>query len=418
MRVLGQEAAEGAGCNRVMWRRRLWVAAMIWSFASALAGGALAAPSITDVRVGLHGDLTRVVLDKTGRTDFSIFTLSGPDRVVIDMPPVRWLPAERTLAVGRAGVVRVRFGQFRPDTSRIVLDLDRPLALYRTTTLPSRGRDGSAMRLVLDFVPVSSSVFQAAATPPEPKEEGRSAAPEPAPEPRPRPPVNAQPHAIVLDPGHGGRDPGAISAGGVQEKAVALAFARELRGALERTGRYRVVMTRDGDSHVGLYRRVDIARDAGADVFLSLHVDHLADSRVRGASVYILSEEASDAESAALAARENMAGAVAGIDLSEGYDEAVTQVLIAMVQKRTSDCSAALATQLVSELGRVAPLVRGSRRSADFRVLKAPDIPSVLIELGFLSNDRDVGRLHSESHRAALADAIVRALDSYFLEPC
>ena len=401
-----------------MWHRCVVLVAMIWSFTAALAGGALAAPAITDVRVGLHGDMTRVVLDMTGRTEFTIFTLTAPDRVVIDMPPVHWSPGERTLAIDRAGVTRVRFGQFRPDTSRIVLDLDRPLALNRAAALPSRAGDGSAMRLVLDFVPVSPLAFVAAATPSEPAEEGRRDAPEAEVKPRAEAPANAARRAIALDPGHGGRDPGAISASGVQEKAVVLVFARELRAMLERTGRYRVVMTRDGDSNVGLYRRVDIARDSGADVFLSLHVDHLSDSGVRGASVYTLSEEASDAESAALAARENTADVVAGIDLSEGYDEAVAQVLIAMVQKNTSVCSVGLATLLLSELGRVAPLVGGSRRFADFRVLKAPDIPSVLIELGFLSNDRDVGRLHSVSHRAALVGAIVRALDSYFLKPC
>ena len=391
---------------------------MIWSFAAAVAGGALAAPSITDIRVGLHGDMTRLVVDMTGTTGFTIFTLAGPDRVVIDMPPVRWELVERTLAVDHAGVARVRFGQFRPDTSRIVLDLKRPLALYRVATLPSRAGDGSAPRLVLDFVPVSPSVFRATAAPPEPAEGRRIAAREPAAKPRERPSATPERHVVVLDPGHGGRDPGAISARGVQEKAVVLAFARELRGILEQTGRYRVAMTRDGDSKVGLHRRVEFARDSGAALFLSLHVDHLHDSRVRGASVYTLSEEASDAESAALAARENRADIVAGIDLSEGYDEAVAQVLIAMAQNKTMECSAALASVLLSELGRVGPLVRGSRRSADFRVLKAPDIPSVLIELGFLSNDQDVDRLRSASHRAALAGAIVRALDSYFRDPC
>ena len=232
------------------------------------------------------------------------------------------------------------------------------------------------MRLVLGFVPVSPLAFLAAATPPEPAEEGRRAAPEPEVESRAEVPANAACRAIVLDPGHGGRDPGAISANGVQEKAVGLVFARELRAMLEQTGRYRVVMIRDGDSDIGLYRRVGIARDSGADLFLSLHVDHLSDSRVRGASVYTLSKEASDAESAALAARENTADVVAGIDLSEGYDESVAQVLITMVQKNTPECSAALATLLLSELGRVAPLVGGSRRFADFRILKAPDIPS------------------------------------------
>lgn len=401
----------------MLWCRVSAVAAA-WSFAAAIAGGALAAPTVTDIRVGQHGDMTRLVLDLTGRTDFTVFTLAAPDRVVIDMPPVRWALEGRTLAVDRAGVARVRFGQFRPDVSRIVLDLKRPLALFRAATLPSRMGDGSAPRLVLDFVPVSALAFRATATPPEPTESGPDAARDPVTKPRARAPTSPVRHVVVLDPGHGGRDPGAISASGVQEKAVVLTFAHELRGILERSGRYRVTMTRDDDSRIALGRRVEIAQQEEADVFLSLHVDHLDDSGVRGASVYTLSEEASDAESEALAARENTADVVAGIDLSEGYDEAVAKVLIAMVQKNTMECSSELASSLLRELGRVGPLVKGSRRFADFRVLKAPDIPSVLIELGFLSNDRDAELLKSGVHRAALSDAIARALDSYFGKPC
>ena len=223
---------------------------------------------------------------------------------------------------------------------------------------------------------------------------------------------------IAVDAGHGGRDPGAVSASGLREKTIVLTFAREFRAALEASGRYRAVLTRDSDHKIGLRRRVVTARNAGADLFLSIHVDRLDARSVRGASVYTLSAEASDTETAALAARENRADIVADVDLSEGYDPEVAKVLISLVQQNTMNCSAALAALLVPALDRVAPLVNHPHRFGDFRVLKAPDIPSVLIELGFLSNDRDAERLRRRSHRAALAGAIIEALDNYYRTPC
>ena len=518
-----------AWCDGVMWRRRVTLAALVTLVAAVAAAGALAAPSVTGVRIGEHVDKTRLVLDLTEPARFRIFALTGPDRIVIDLPSVRWALAERTLVIGRAGVAQVRFGQFSPETSRIVIDLARPVTLQKTYVLAPSKAGSPAHRLIVDFGPravsarravarpaeaattaqkaasaapqepaVRASMAPAAeptalamqekavasapepaaparqeakaapAAPPEPAEQakaapasqpaapaiqervaapvpqpaapvrqGAKAAPVPRQEPaapivearltpptKPVPPPRAKPVAkpvrylVALDPGHGGRDPGAITEHGANEKTITLTFARELRAALEASGRYRVVMTRNRDRKVGLHRRVDIARDAGADIFLSIHVDRLDDRRVRGASVYTLSDDASDEEAAELAARENKADVVVDVDLSEGYDEDVAKVLISLIQQNTMDCSAAFASLLVPALGRVAPLIKRPHRFADFRVLKAPDIPSVLVELGFLSNDQDAARLRSRSHRAVLAGAITRALDDYFREPC
>ena len=204
----------------------------------------------------------------------------------------------------------------------------------------------------------------------------------------------------------------------MKEKNLVLTFSRELGAALEESGRYRAVMTRDGDRKISLRRRVAIARDADAEAFLSIHADRVDEPWVQGVSVYTLSDEASDLETAELAARENRADIVDDVDLSEGYDEDTAKVLISLVQQNTMNCSAALAARLLPELGRVAPLVKRSHRFGNFRVLKAPDIPSVLVELGFLSNDEDLERLRSGSHRRALAGAIERALDRFFGEPC
>ena len=406
--------------NDVMWRRRVAVAALASLLVAVLAVGAQAASSVTDVRVGKYADMTRLVVDFTEPVEFSVFSLANPDRVVIDLTGVTWGVEERTQVIGRVGVARLRFGQFRLDVARIVLDLDQPLAVRRADLLDQEAGAPVAHRLILDLVPVSQSAFRATVRPSrlsEPATQARRAPPA-----EPLPPLKPAPervrHLIAIDAGHGGRDPGAIATNGLREKVLALMFSRELQTELEASGRYRAVMTRDGDHKVGLHRRVEIAREAEADLFLSIHLDRLENRQVSGASVYTLSDEASDVETAELAARENKADIVADVDLSEGYDEEVAKVLISMVQQNTMNCSAVLAATLLPELGRVAPLISRPHRFGDFRVLKAPDIPSVLVELGFLSNDQDAERLQSEGHRRDLAGAIVKALDTYFREPC
>ena len=375
--------------------------------------------SLTGVRVSQHDGMTRLILDLTEPITFEYFSLSAPYRMVIDVPSLRWALDEHTLTVGHSGIARLRYGQFRPDTSRIVLELDQPLAVRQARVLAADAESTSSHRLVLDLAPVSPSAFEATALPPEPVTQARrTASAGPAPLPKLKPAPKTVRHLIAIDAGHGGRDPGAIATNGLKEKTLALAFARELRSVLVESGRYEAVMTRDRDRKVALKRRVVIARNAGADLFLSIHLDRLDNRDVHGVSVYTLSDEASDVETAELAARENKADIVAGVDLTEGYDEDVAKVLISLVQQNTMNCSAALAATLLPELGRVAPLINRPHRFGDFRVLKAPDIPSVLVELGFLSNDHDAKRLTSKSHRRALAGAILQALDTYFREPC
>ena len=402
-----------------MWRRGAAAAAVVSLLVAVVAASAQVTSSLTGVRVGQHDGMTRLILDLTEPTTFKIFALSGPPRVVIDLPAVHWALEERSLAVGHSGVVRLRYGQFRPDTSRIVVDLDQPLAVRQARMLAADAEGTAPHRLVLDFVPVSLSAYEAAARPPKPVLRAKPAAPAgPVPLPKLKPAPKPVRHLIAIDAGHGGRDPGAIATNGLREKTLALAFARELRTVLVESGRYQVVMTRDGDRKIRLKRRVVIARNAGADLFLSIHLDRLENRDVRGASVYTLSDEASDVETAELAARENKADIVADVDLTDGYDEDVAKVLISLVQQNTMNCSASLAATLLPELERVAPLIRRPHRFGDFRVLKAPDIPSVLVELGFLSNDQDAERLMSKTHRRALAGAILNALDTYFREPC
>ena len=220
---------------------------------------------------------------------------------------------------------------------------------------------------------------------------------------------------IYIDPGHGGPDPGTVGHSGIYEKDVTLAMAKELRRQLLASGRYRVNLTRETDQFVALRPRFEMARQEHADMFISLHADSNPFFDARGATVYTLSETASDAEAEALAAKENKADLINGIDLS-AQNTAVTSILIDLAQRETKNRSAAFAELLVQYMGQVTLMLRNSHRFAGFAVLKAPDIPSVLIELGYLSDARDEALLLSPPHRAKLAGAMLRAIDGYYAE--
>jgi N-acetylmuramoyl-L-alanine amidase len=218
---------------------------------------------------------------------------------------------------------------------------------------------------------------------------------------------------IVLDAGHGGKDPGTIGEGGTMEKDITLQMARELKKMLEATGRYQVVLTRDDDVLLALRDRIEIARAAEADLFISLHADHTDVPAIRGASVYTLSENASDTEAATLAARENKEDLITGVNLTAQSPE-VTSILIDLAQRETKNMSARFAAMLAKEMSDRTRMVSNSHRYAGFVVLKAPDVPSVLVELGYLSNPDDEAALAKKRHRRVLAKAMVEAIDRFF----
>lgn len=218
---------------------------------------------------------------------------------------------------------------------------------------------------------------------------------------------------IVLDPGHGGADPGAIGVGSVYEKDIALATVLEAARKLESTRRYRVYLTRKDDVFVPLRERVVRARAAGGDLFLSVHADALPSARLRGASVFTLSETASDEEAAELASRENKADLVAGIDLSRHPPE-VSEILLDLARRETNNQSIRFARELVAELRRHVLLLHNGQRSAGFAVLKAPDVPSALVELGCLSNREEERLLQRASYQRVMAASLIRAVDDYF----
>lgn len=385
--------------------------------------GARAKPSksvvaVTEVRMGLHGKRVRVVLESNGRLQASPFVLIRPYRVVLDLQQVKWHLPDGTGRTGKGFVSGYRYGQFRRDRDRMVFDLKAPAVVAKSFVIPP-GRDKN-WRYVLDLKRASAKAAEKMAR------EGKPAS---APEPvqaavvrpkglstaRPRPrPQRPRKKVVVLDPGHGGIDPGAT--GRVKksiEKNITLAMAKRLKKELLKTGRYKVVLTRERDVFVRLRGRIAKARAAGADLFISLHADSLDDRRVRGAAVYTLSEKASDKEAEALAAQENKADLIAGVDLSHNTKQ-VTDILIDLAQRETMNHSVRFARLLVSEMRKATRFLRKFHRFAGFAVLKAPDVPSVLVEMGYLSNAQDEAQLNRPRYQARLAKAITRGVDRYF----
>ena len=386
---------------QVALRAIVWVALL-----AVFANQAAAEPAITDVRLGTHDDATRLVLDMTDATSYRVFTLKAPYRLVVDLPESQWRVAGPEIK--RDGLIgNVRYGLFRPGTFRVVLDAKAPVEVLDVFTLPAAA--GSGHRLVVDMRGVPPDGFQTAQHGSfRPASIGAAAG-----HVVPRPRASSSKPVIVLDPGHGGVDPGAISASGVYEKDVTLRAARILRQRLEKTGRYVVHLTRDSDVFLRLRDRVAIAREHDADVFVSLHADSIRDSRVRGLSVYTLSETASDAGAAQLARTENKADLVGGIDIAREQPELVN-ILIDLTQRETKNLSARFANMLVEDLSDRTKMLGRTHRFAGFAVLRAPDVPSVLVELGYLSNEMDERQLQSEEFLTQLADGMVEAMDRFF----
>ena len=386
---------------------------------------AFAQPTVSAVRIGAHPDKTRFVMEMSERPRYRVFTLPDPFRVVIDLPEFQWVPGQGAPGQGAPGRVEpgqvgpglrgglisaMRFGLFAPGTSRVVLDVSGPVRVKSVFLIAPAA--GYPYRFVVDVVPVSREDFFAAARgraivsdPPLAATQSALAAP-------PKPKTDQRP-TIVIDPGHGGIDPGARSITGVDEKKIALIYARELKRQLEASGHYRVHLTREKDIFIRLRNRVAIAERMGGDLFISLHANNHESPKIRGVSIYSLSEKASDAQAAALAAEENKADIIAGIDLSD-QTEVVSKILIDLAQRETMNLSKQFANTLVGEVGKVTKLLGNTHRSAGFVVLKSATVPSVLIEIGYLSNRAEERLLRSKKHRVRVTRAIIEAIEAYF----
>jgi N-acetylmuramoyl-L-alanine amidase len=366
-------------------------------------------PIASDVRVGGDEVHTRFVMDVSRKLDVRAFTLANPYRIVIDMPQVTFQFPSRTGETGRGLVKAFRFGLVMQGGSRIVIDLARPARIDRAFVLDPN--NGQPARMVLDLATVDRETFMRTMAldnraPDSGSRKAAAAAPPASTDPRP---------LIVIDPGHGGIDNGTRAASGELEKSIVLEFSGLLRDQIEKSGKYRVVMTRTDDTFVALADRVQLARSRQAALFISIHADALArgDGDAQGATIYTLSETASDAAAARLAESENRADVIAGLDLSTEPED-VADILYDLARRETKTFSVQFSRALVSELRSATRLHKEPQKSAGFRVLRAPDVPSVLIELGYVSNRGDLKSLTSETWRTRTAGAIARAVDAYF----
>lgn len=380
--------------------------ALLWPAAARAVGVA------SSIRVHDHGSHTRLVLELSQNIDFSIFSLADPYRIVADLPELDWTMEGGALPAPTGLVKAVRYGLFQPGQARIVIDLAGPAGVKNAFVLPATGE--TPHRFVIDLEKAGREAFMAAAGPQ--RRIGRLAAIGAKPAPVREAAAAREPgrkKLIAIDPGHGGVDPGAISISGAYEKTITLAAARQLKKQLEATGRYSVLLTRDRDTSLELARRREIARVAEADLFISLHADSIANKAIRGLSVYTLSEKASDSEAAALAEQENSADRIIGVDLSQESQE-VRHILVDLAQRESMNLATRLADRLIGELRRETTLLRNGHRFARFAVLKSPDVPSVLIEMGYLSNRQDEAALKTEAYRGKLMAAVVRGVDTHF----
>ena len=389
--------------------RRVW--SMVFAIAVIVAATAAAAqPDVHAVRLGEHPDKTRFVVELSDPAPYRVFTLGKPYRVVIDLPEVSWnIPQHRQGEIDRGVIKSLRYGLFAPNRSRVVLDAKGPVRVTDVFRLPPQ--DGYPHRLVVDVTRVAPENFLQ----PREREPITSANPLPEAEQRQREVAETGDDrpTIVLDPGHGGPDPGAIGVDGTHEKDLVLTYARQLKKQLEKTGPYRVVLTRKRDIFLKLNERVEIANEAGGDLFISLHANATRNGQASGASVFTLSETASDEEAAELAAKENKSAVVAGMDLN-GTTETVSQILIDLAQRETMNTAKRFAGMLVDELANEVRLLDNTHRHAGFVVLKSPNVPSVLLEIGFLSHEREVRELKTARHRRTVNDNVADAVRQYF----
>lgn len=367
---------------------------------TAVARPILAKSSVTDADDGLS-----LTLALSQPVAWRAFTLADPPRLVLDFREVDWRGAQTATILDASRATGLRTGAFRQGWSRLVLDLAAPFAVT-AAGMKTEASDGSAV-VQVRLSPVTGAEFRSLSGAPEEADWGTGGAVVRAPKPQEDGIVT-----VALDPGHGGIDPGAVKAG-VRESELMLSFARELQEALIRTGRFDVILTREEDLFVPLDQRVARARRAGADVFLSLHADALAEGVAKGATVYTLSESASDEAAAVLAERHNRVDLLAGVDLTD-HDDVVAGVLMDIARLDTQPRSETLADAIVAGIRESGgELHRRPRQSAGFSVLRAPDIPSVLLELGYLSSESDRERLISATWRQEMAKGIARALTSW-----
>lgn len=377
------------------------------------AADSAAASGITSMRIGQGVGSVRIVFDADRKFDYKVFLLNEPKRLVIDTFDVKVSPEIEKYVDKNNLVTKTRLGSVGTDGIRIVFDLQKPAIVKKAFMLAPQSNFG--WRFVIDVSIASEREFTSKvgskyALSNENSFAGSYSSSSSKSSSKAKT-VNKK-KIIVLDPGHGGKDPGAIGYSGVYEKNITLAMAKELKVILEKEG-YKVHLTRSTDIFIPLRDRVKIARKYNADLFMSIHADSAVNRSAKGLSVYTLSETASDKEAAALAERENKADVVAGLNLLE-HSKEVSDILINLAQRETMNRSSEFASFMVQEMRKSVKLRDNTHRFAGFAVLKAPDVPSVLLEMGYLSNRTEERLLKQKDYRRKLAVSTSKAVEKYF----
>ena len=377
------------------------------------------AGKITGLRIGQGIGSVRIVFDADSDFNYKVFTLSNPNRLVIDTQGVDVSPAVSRNRDNNIFVKNVRVGTTGVNGVRIVFDLQKPVSIKKAFMLAPQSNfnwrfaidlEASSERDFLSKIgnahALTSSDYNSADVSKTDKSVVASKATA----------RTSRRKIIVIDAGHGGVDPGAIGYSGTYEKNITLSMAKELKEMLDKKDKYKVYLTRSRDVFIPLRERVKISRSHDADLFISVHADSARNRKAVGLSVYTLSEKASDKEAAALAEKENKADIVAGLNFAE-HSKEVSDILLNLAQRETNNSSAEFATLLSRQMSKVAKTVSNTHRFAGFAVLKAPDVPSVLLELGYLSNPTEERQLRQKPYRRKLGQAAVKAIDQYFQNP-
>ncbi len=379
-------------------------------------------PAASEARLAGDGKQTRFILDLDQPISVHAFALADPYRVVMDLPQITFQLPSGIGGTGRGLIKAFRYGLVMPGGSRIVFDLTGPAKITNASVL--QAVNGQPARLVLELEEVDRTTFVQSLAPesrPElrpaiadTKEAVASTAPAKLEAPASQSSPSDTRPVIVIDPGHGGPDNG-TQWDGASEKTIVLAFAAALRDRIEKSGKYHVVMTRTDDTFIPLDDRVKFARSHSASLFVSIHADALPrhEGDAQGATIYTLSDRASDAEAEKLAEAENRADAIGGVNLTEEPTE-VADILIDLAQRETRTFSNRFARLLMGDMKTVTRMHKNPLKSAGFRVLKAPDVPSVLVELGYVSNKDDLEHLQSDNWRSRTVGSVAHAIDTFF----
>ncbi|MDH3510159.1 MAG: N-acetylmuramoyl-L-alanine amidase [Gammaproteobacteria bacterium] len=369
-------------------------------FMGLCAGAACGEPvQVQAARIASQSGKTRVALDLSQPAEHKLFTLSNPHRVVIDIKPGRITKQALPLPAGTGAVSRIRSANREDGSVRVVLDLKTPVK-PRSFLLAGNGQQGD--RLVIDLEPIGTASVAKKAADATPNGAVRQV------------PTAGREIVIAVDPGHGGKDPGARGPTGLREKDVVLRVSRELAGIINAAPGMRAYLTRNGDDFVHLRQRMERARTARADLFISLHADAFRDRRVRGATVYVLSSKgATDEAARRLAERENAADLIGGVRLDD-KDQTLASVLLDLSQNASLSASIDAGDDILQEIRKITKVRKTKVQQAPFLVLKSPDVPSLLIETAFISNPSDEKNLGSQNYRERLARAIFAGVQAYF----